>query len=392
MSDAESNTQFSINGEYTQPHTERLRRSRRIGGLSLLRTDYLPEVMTAYDEERAFLHSQIIGQDAAIDAIIEALDKNDVRRPDDHRPIASLSFLGPTGVGKTETAIALSRALAPKDPYLLQIDCAGYSNGHEITALLGSPPSYVGHEQEPLLSKANVERDGVVILFDEIEKGSDELANILLKIMDKGVLRLNNGEVVSFRAAVVILTSNLGANEMAKEADGRKAGFSATHSVATTETIERVALNALRDFFRPELLNRLDSTVVFHPLDEASLHAILDVKLSSYNELYRDEFGAYISLSDKTREYLVGAALNERHYGVRPLVRALEKQVLASFGRYSANEKVPEGSELLVYHRDELDPITAQEYQRDLVFAVRKDPSVQKRPPIITTQTQQGIL
>lgn len=357
----------------------RERRSIRLAEGTLASIQFLPEVDTSFDSERTYLRSQIIGQDAAIDAITEALDKSGVRHPDDKRPVASFVFLGPTGVGKTETARALSKALNQKNPHLLKIDCSNFSNGHEITTLLGAPPSYVGSELKPLLSKENVEHDGCVVLFDEIEKGSHQLNNILLSIMDTGVIRLNNGEEVSFRGSVVILTSNLGANEISKETNGQKMGFAAESAEVSGERIKEVAQKSMRDFFSPELLNRLDSTILFSPLNEESLHAILESKLSAMNELYRERYGAFISLSTQTRNHLVEVALTEKHYGVRPLVRAFEKQILAPFGRHSESERVLPGSELMVYHRNEFDKTVVAGYKNELIFSIRNDTEARQR-------------
>lgn len=374
------NEQRSYVEEHVHSHEVLTRRSVRLGAAAVETAvetavtipRYLPEVVTAYDAEREYLRSQVIGQDAAIDAIIGALDKSDVRRPDDHRPIANFAFLGPTGVGKTETAVALSKALNPRDPHLLRIDCSNYSNGHEITTLLGSPPSYAGETIKPLLSKEYVEHAGAVIVFDEIEKGADQLRNFLLAIMDSGRLHLNNGEDVSFREATIILTSNIGAAEMAKEAGGHRTGFGVSSAAITEEKLESLAMKGMREFFRPELLNRLDDTIIFRTLDEASLHTILQAKLSAINEVYREQFEAFISLSDAARQHLVEQALKEKQYGVRPLVRAFEKQVMAAFGRHTASERVPRGSELVVYHRDELDDVSRAGYKNELIFEIRE--------------------
>lgn len=368
---------------HVHSHELRTRRSARLGEAAVetavATAQFLPEVVTAYDSEREYLRSQVIGQDAAIDAIIEALDKSDVRRPDDYRPIASFAFLGPTGVGKTETATALSKALSPHDPHLLRIDCSNFSNGHEITGLLGAPPSYVGSEIKPLLSSENIEHEGMVILFDEIEKGSDQLNNILLGIMDKGTVRLNNGEEVSFRHSIIILTSNIGAAEMAKEAGGHRTGFAVANAEITTEKLEALAHKGMRESFRPELLNRLDDTIIFRTLDEPSLHTILQTKLTAINEVYQQQFEAFISLTDATRQHLVEQALKEKQYGVRPLVRAFEKQVMAAFGRHTASERVPRGSELVVHHRNELDIASRAAYKNELVFEIREDIATKER-------------
>lgn len=348
---------------------------------------FLGEVETSFDLERSQLRDRVIGQESAIEAIINSLDRSEVRRDDDHRPIANLAFLGPTGVGKTQAAKALAYVTREYNPRLLRIDCSQYSQGHEVAALIGSPPGYVGRKQMPVLDPSEVEGRGVVVLFDEIEKGSPELYNLMLQIMDNGLLTLNNGEVTSFREATVIMTSNLGAKEMASRASGKRTGFSVQEEALDKSALEEVALKSFKDFFSPEFVNRLDNMVVFHPLDSDALHEVLRSKVNELNEFYVDRFGAYLSLSEMTREHLVAAALDQPEFGARPLVRQLEKEVAGMFGRYNAADKIPNGSEVYVYHRDEVADHLHATYKPDLVFAIRPDETV-RMPEPSTTGTQ----
>lgn len=351
------------------------------GEYALRGATLLPELTTGYDLVHEHLKSKVIGQDQAIDAIMNALDRADVRMSDDNRPIANFAFLGPTGVGKTQTAKALAEALAVDETRLIKIDCSSFSHGHEIASLLGSPPGYVGQNREPLLRTEVVENEGVVVLFDEIEKGSDELNNLLLQIMDDGEITLHNGEVVSFRDTTLIVTSNLGAREMSRQASGARTGFSIDAPQESDKTtLETVALKEFKQFFRPEFVNRFDDLVVFHALDQEALHAVLDTKLSTMNAMYQDNYGARISLSLEVRQYLVEKALSDAGYGARPLVRALEKDIASTFGRYIAHESIEEGTEVRVFHRDELGDAVPATYKSDLVFTARPDYSIVKKP------------
>jgi ATP-dependent Clp protease ATP-binding subunit ClpA len=350
----------------------------------------LEAVASPYEKIRQQLAERVVDQDAAIDAIVEALDRVDIRRSDDYRPIASLAFLGPTGVGKSETAKTLSTLMTEGEGNLVKIDCSNFSNGHEVTALLGSPPSYVGHDIAPQFAKGTVEVPGTVILFDEIEKGSSALYNLMLQIMGDGKLRVNNGDVVSFRETVIILTSNLGAQEMSDRLKAVQLGFGDQTIPKDKAVLENIARRSFTNFFSPEFVNRLNKTVVFHPLDDEGLGRVLNVKLAEANEEYEKKHGVRLSLSDATRAHLVTIAAKDRHLGARPLIRALEDNVETMLGRYTGSGTVPEGTHIRVIHRDELSPSTAPTPGNMLLFTSREDKSIHKqrqltKPPVATT-------
>lgn len=176
----------------------------------------------------ASLRQQVFGQERAIEAIIRVLNRArfGFTAGNSRRPRATLLFLGPTGVGKTETARCLAHMLRPEGDAFLKIDCSLFSQGHEVSALVGAPPSYVGRDQKPLLNPDIIEQENSVILFDEIEKGQPELWNLLLQIMEDGeILLLNGGRRISFQKSIVILTTNVGAKEMIDYLDQRTIGF-----------------------------------------------------------------------------------------------------------------------------------------------------------------------
>lgn len=329
----------------------------------------LPEAETSYKELERELHESIIDQDSAIDAIIEAMDRSRVRLNDNPRPIATMAFLGPTGVGKSETARVLAEHLGTSGKNLVKIDCSNFSHGHEVASLIGSPPGYVSRDQAPFLSKKRVEKYGTVVLFDEIEKGSEELYDLMLQILGDGQLRLNDGSVTSFRNSVIILTSNLGAKEMSDALSKTPVGFAGIREEPSGEMVDKRARKAFEDFFKPEFVNRLDSTIVFNPLSEEGLGRVLAIKVDEANREYAYRLGMEVDLTDGAKDFLVAKALDERSRGARPLVRAFEKDIQGSFGKYVGSGQLQQGSVLQVFHHSEV-PAEVQRVMagQELVF------------------------
>lgn len=355
----------------------RNRRQRRMAQTAFEGFRLLEAVASPWEDVRAQLEDRIIDQPAAIDAIIEALEGGDVRMPSDKRPIANFAFLGPTGVGKSETAKSLAEFIDLSRKFI-KIDCSNFSHGHEVANLIGAPAGYVGYDQQPLLSPERVEGEGTVILFDEIEKGSDALYNLMLQIMEDGELQMRNGDIASFRGCIIIMTSNLGAKEMAAQLSPTKLGFAARDRQVAADQIEEVARKQFSEHFRAEFVNRLTSMVVFHPLSRSGLEQVLDVKLRNNNMEYEDELGAHISLSEATRQYLIDIAAQEPDKGARPLVRALDKNVYAGFGRYWGAGAIPEGTHVKVWHKSEINQEVAGA-DSPLVFTAKPDSSIRKK-------------
>lgn len=341
----------------------------------------LPTPESSFEDIRLYIQDKVIEQQPAVDAIIEAMDAARVRSEYEERPMATFAFLGPTGVGKSQMAKTLADVMSREtgEGTLVKVDCSDYSQGHEIAKLVGAPPGYVGHDQPAYLNKERVEKPGTVVLFDEIEKASPPLYNLLLQIMEDGELQLKNGETTSFRDTIVILTSNLGAKEMSDRSREYPTGFGVKSGQIDEGALEDVAKRSFSDFFSPEFKNRIDKLVVFHPLSEVGLGQVLDVKLQEINQEYEDDLGTRISLSDATRQHLVAKALEERHLGARPLVRALKSEVLATFGRYVGKESISEGTHVRVFHRSEVPSGYMDDDQRQLVFASKPDASIQRR-------------
>jgi ATP-dependent Clp protease ATP-binding subunit ClpA len=298
------------------------------------------------------LRASIFGQDRAIEAIVRLLNRAryGFAAGNPRRPRATLLFLGPTGVGKTETARRLAQLLRPnEEDAFLKIDCSLFSQGHEVSALVGAPPSYVGRDQKPWLNPDIIEQENSVVLFDEIEKGQPELWNLLLQIMEDGeILLLNGGRRVSFAQSIVILTSNVGAKEMVDYLDRRTIGFRTANKdvEATGQEIYQIGFEALQKVFQPEWINRLDEIVAFRPLSSETLRQVLDRMLHEANEQYL-RHGIKVTLSDEAKEYVLRKGFEAR-FGARPLRNQLLKLVEAPLADLMASGGIPGGSHVLV--------------------------------------------
>jgi len=338
------------------------------------------------DRIREELKRCIIGQDAAIDALIEAYDRVPARSAYDQRPVATLAFLGPTGVGKSETAKVLAEFLTEGEANsLIKIDCSNFSHGHEVAALAGPPPGYVGYGQKPILSADKV-LDAKVILFDEIEKGAPELFRLMLQIMGDGQLRLNDGSVANFCNTVIIMTSNLGAKEMSTQLNGANLGFGIPSRRKDKASLEKVATKSFEEYFAPEFMNRINKMVVFHPLEKDAIIQVLDTKMAIANREYESAYGARVILSEGAKGYLADRAMQRPDLGARPLVRALEEDIQTPFGRYYSGGHIPEGTLVAVIHRDELPPGHIDD-DRTLIFLQSYDPTIKKwMPPVVSEE------
>lgn len=348
-----------------------------LGHTSLDGFTVMEAATSPWEDVRSELEARIISQPTAINAIVEALEGSTVRVPSDKRPIANLAFLGPTGVGKSETAKSLAE-LIPGTSKLVKIDCSDFSHGHEIASLIGSPVGYVGYGEDAVFSKKAIESYGTVILFDEIEKGSEQLYNLMLQIMEDGELKLGNGDITSFRDSLIIMTSNLGAKEMSAQLSSSPLGFAGPRRQTRPEQLDSVATKSFKEFFRPEFINRLSKMVVFHPLDRDSLGQVLDSKLATTNREYEDEFGARVTMSDDARSYLLDIAANELHMGARPLVRALDENIYSTFGRYWGSGAIDEGTHVKVFHYSEVG-IEKPTDDATLIFTSKHDDSIHRK-------------
>jgi ATP-dependent Clp protease ATP-binding subunit ClpB len=265
-------------------------------------------------EER--LKERVVGQDAALSVVANAIRRSRAGLSDPKRPIGSFIFLGPTGVGKTETARALAEFLFDDEQAMVRIDMSEYMEKHAVARLIGAPPGYVGYDEGGQLTEAVRRRPYCVILFDEIEKAHPDVFNVLLQVMDDGRLTDAKGRTVDFKNTVLIMTSNLGAAMLAGDALKTEHDFDMAR-----ESVMRV----LREHFRPEFLNRVDDIVIYRPLGASQMGQILEMRLNDIRRLLEDR-AISLELTEPARQ-LILAAGSDAAYGARPLKRALQRMV-----------------------------------------------------------------
>jgi ATP-dependent Clp protease ATP-binding subunit ClpB len=283
------------------------------------------------------LRERVIGQDAALTVVANAIRRSRAGLSDPKRPIGSFIFLGPTGVGKTETARALAEFLFDDEHSMIRIDMSEYMEKHSVARLIGAPPGYVGYDEGGQLTEAIRRRPYAVILFDEIEKAHPDVFNILLQVMDDGRLTDAKGRTVDFKNTVLIMTSNLGAAFLTGDALKTEKGF---------EQARESVMRVLRENFRPEFLNRVDDIVIFHPLGAAQLAKILDLRLNEVGKLL-EERQISLELTEPARQ-LILAAGSDAAYGARPLKRALQRMVQDPLAIKILNGEVQHGEHVRI--------------------------------------------
>ena len=311
------------------------------------------------------LRRLVVGQEEAIQEVVRTFQTYVAGLAPTGRPIGNFLFLGPTGSGKTRIVEALAQSLLDDARAVVKIDCAEFQHSHEIAKLIGSPPGYLGHREthallsQEALNRYHTEKIRVsLVLFDEIEKASDAVWNLLLGILDKGILTLGDNRKVDFSSAMVFLTSNLGAVEMSALANPRL-GF---HSHASQDDsscqelgdrMSRIGVAAARRKFTPEFINRLDKIVVFKPLGREELRTIVDIELEMVKERVLNAtagkpFG--ISVTDSAREFLLMEGTDPR-YGARHLKRAIERLLIQPLSNLMASGQIRRGDYIRVSHR-----------------------------------------
>jgi ATP-dependent Clp protease ATP-binding subunit ClpB len=283
------------------------------------------------------LRERVVGQDAALTIVANAIRRSRAGLSDPRRPIGSFIFLGPTGVGKTETARALAEFLFDDEQSMIRIDMSEYMEKHAVARLIGAPPGYVGYDEGGQLTEAVHRRPYAVILFDEIEKAHPDVFNILLQVMDDGRLTDAKGRTVDFKNTVLIMTSNLGAALLAGDALKTEHDFDMAR-----ESVMRV----LREHFRPEFLNRVDDMVIFRPLGQAQMAQILDLRLNEVRKLLEDR-QISLELTEPARQLILVSG-SDAAYGARPLKRALQRMVQDPLAIKILNGEVLHGSHVRI--------------------------------------------
>jgi ATP-dependent Clp protease ATP-binding subunit ClpB len=257
---------------------------------------------------------------------------------DPNRPIGSFIFLGPTGVGKTELARALAEFLFDDERAMIRIDMSEYQERHTVARLIGAPPGYVGYDEGGQLTEAVRRRPYSVILFDEIEKAHHDVFNVLLQILDDGRLTDGHGRTVDFKNTIVTMTSNIGSHRILE--------YRGAFEGREYDQMKEAVLDEMRRHFRPEFLNRVDETIVFHALSEEHLKEIVDIQLAQLRTRLAERH-IQIELTDAARTHLVRTGYNPT-YGARPLKRAIQKEVETQLARLILKGEVRDGQTVLV--------------------------------------------
>ena len=284
----------------------------------------------------ARLHERVVGQDEAIAAVANAIRRARAGLQDPQRPLGSFIFLGPTGVGKTELARALAEFLFDDEHAMVRIDMSEYQEKHTVSRLIGAPPGYIGYDEAGQLTEAVRRRPYSVVLFDEIEKAHAEVLNVLLQLLDDGRLTDSKGRTVDFKNTVVIMTSNIGSHFIAEVA--------ATGTLS--EGVRRQVLEALRQHFRPEFLNRIDEIIVFHPLSREHMKQIVDIQLRGLMKRLADR-KIHVELTERAKDFLVQEGYDPT-YGARPLKRTIQKRVLDPLAVRVLEGEFTEGDRVVV--------------------------------------------
>ncbi|AHM60234.1 chaperone ATPase [Flammeovirgaceae bacterium 311] len=301
------------------------------------------------------LKKNVIGQDEAIKKLVKAIQRTRVGLKDPKKPIGSFVFLGPTGVGKTELAKVLARYLFDKDEALIRIDMSEYMEKFSVSRLVGAPPGYVGYEEGGQLTEKVRRKPYSVVLLDEIEKAHPDVFNLLLQVLDDGILTDGLGRRVDFRNTIIIMTSNIGVRDL--KDFGAGVGFATSNRRENSDELMKSTIqNALRKAFSPEFLNRLDDVIVFNSLGREDIHRIIDISLGKLFSRMKS-LGYDIELTEKAKDFLSEKGYDQQ-YGARPLNRAIQKYLEDPVAEEILKGDLTEGDVLLADYSGEGDVLT----------------------------------
>ena len=279
------------------------------------------------------LGKRVVGQKEAIEAVANAVRRSRAGLGDPHRPMGSFLFLGPTGVGKTELTKALAAFLFDDETAMVRIDMSEYMEKHSVSRLIGAPPGYVGYDEGGALTEAVRRRPYQVILFDEVEKAHPDVFNVLLQVLDDGRLTDGQGRTVDFRNTIIVLTSNLGADILANQAEGED-----------SSAVRDQVMTIVRGAFRPEFLNRLDEVLLFHRLFRAQMGSIVDIQIARVAKRL-EERGIGLTLDDKARTWLAEHGYDPA-YGARPLKRVIQRSLENPLAHAVLEGRIADGSQV----------------------------------------------
>ncbi|MDX5346538.1 MAG: ATP-dependent Clp protease ATP-binding subunit [Hymenobacteraceae bacterium] len=301
------------------------------------------------------LRGKVIGQDKAISQLVKAIQRTRVGLKDPKKPIGSFVFLGPTGVGKTELAKVLATYLFDKDDALVRIDMSEYMEKFSVSRLVGAPPGYVGYEEGGQLTEKIRRKPYSVVLLDEIEKAHPDVFNLLLQVLDDGILTDGLGRKVDFRNTIIIMTSNIGARDL--QDFGAGIGFMSKAKQENIDDIMKTTIsNALKKTFSPEFLNRLDDVIVFNSLNREDLHKIIDISLKKMFKRV-EALGYKIELTAKAKDFVAEKGYDPK-YGARPLNRAIQKYLEDPIAEEILKAEVNQGDTIMVDHEEGKEELT----------------------------------
>lgn len=296
------------------------------------------------------LKKRVVGQDEAITAVSNALRRSRAGISEEKRPIGSFIFLGPTGVGKTELAKALATFMFNDEKSLIRLDMSEYMEKHSVSRMIGSPPGYIGYDEGGQLTEIVRRRPYSVLLFDEIEKAHPDVFNALLQILDDGRLTDSKGRVVNFKNTIIIMTSNIGSDAILSE--GKAEGIGFTSDAPSENPMREKVLGMLKDHFRPEFLNRIDDTIVFHPLKKEEIGHIVELQLDLVGKRLKESRGITIKASEKAKHVLAQKGFDP-HYGARPLKRVIQHLILDPLALKIVKGEVPEDAIIALETKNE---------------------------------------
>lgn len=291
------------------------------------------KLLTLGDE----LHKRVVGQDKAVDAIVDAILRSRAGLQNKNRPVGSFIFLGPTGVGKTELSKALTEYLFDDEKNMVRIDMSEYMEKFSVSRLIGAPPGYVGYEEGGQLTEAVRRRPYSVVLFDEIEKAHPDVFNLLLQVLDDGRLTDNRGRVVDFKNTILIMTSNIGSRSLLDGID---------ENGEISEKAKHAVDEALKAAFRPEFLNRIDDIVMFKPLTKENMKSIIELELASINQRLTDR-NIKLEITDACEEFIINSSYDPA-YGARPIKRFMSKNLESELAKAIIKGEVMEGEDVTI--------------------------------------------
>lgn len=292
------------------------------------------------------LHQRVIGQSEAVKALAKAIRRGRVGLKDPNRPIGSFLFLGPTGVGKTELSKALAEALFGDEDAMIRIDMSEYMEKHSVSRMVGSPPGYVGYEEGGQLSEKVRRNPYSVVLFDEIEKASPDVFNVLLQVLDDGHITDGQGRKVDFKNTVIIMTSNAGARSIVEP---KRVGFTSMETEEQSyQNMKKNVMEEVRHIFKPEFLNRIDDMIVFHSLTQEDILEIVKLMTKTVSKRIKENMDITVTFTDKALEKIAEEGY-DKAFGARPLRRAIQSRIEDAFaeeylmGNFKAGDKVSVG-------------------------------------------------